>query len=49
MEPYLGKYFSVEYVRKQVLHFTDEEIEEWIFKLRKKKTGNYSRSNGDDG
>ena len=28
MEPYIGKYFSVEYIRKQVLHFTDEEIEE---------------------
>ena len=28
MEPYIGKYFSVEYIRKQVLQFTDEEIEE---------------------
>ena len=28
MEQYIGKYFSVEYIRKQVLHFTDEEIEE---------------------
>jgi hypothetical protein len=26
MEPYIGKYFSVEYVRKKVLRQTDAEI-----------------------
>jgi hypothetical protein len=26
MEPYIGKYFSVEYVRKKVLRQTDQEI-----------------------
>ena len=28
VEPYVGKYYSVEWVRKNVLHQTDEEIEE---------------------
>ncbi len=28
IEPYLGRYFSADYVRKNVLHFTDSEVEE---------------------
>ena len=28
MEPYIGKYYSTEYVRKRVLRQTDQEIEE---------------------
>ena len=28
VEPYLGKYYSVEYVRRHVLRQTDEEIRE---------------------
>ncbi len=28
VEPYLGKYFSVEYVKRQILRQTDDEIEE---------------------
>ena len=28
VEPYVGKYFSQEWVKKNILHFTDEEIEE---------------------
>lgn len=28
IEPYLGKYYSVEYVRRQILKHTDEEMEE---------------------
>ena len=38
IEPYLGKYFSAEYVRKQVLHFTDEEIEEMDIQIEKEKS-----------
>ena len=38
MEPYLGKYFSADYVRKQVLHFTDEEIEEMDIQIEKEKS-----------
>jgi len=38
MEPYIGKYFSAEYVRKQVLHFTDEEIEEMDIQIEKEKS-----------
>jgi hypothetical protein len=38
IEPYLGKYFSAEYVRKQVLHFTDEEIEELDIQIEKEKS-----------
>ena len=37
IEPYLGRYFSVDYVRKQVLHFTDEEIEEMDLQIEKEK------------
>ena len=37
MEPYIGKYFSVEYVRKQVLQFTDEEIEELDLQIENEK------------
>ena len=37
MEPYIGKYFSVEYIRKQVLHFTDEEIEELDLQIENEK------------
>ena len=37
MEPYIGKYFSAEYIRKQVLHFTDEEIEEMDIQIEKEK------------
>ena len=37
MEPYIGKYFSVEYIRKQVLHFTDEEIEEMDVQIENEK------------
>ena len=28
VEPYVGKYFSQEWVKRNILHFTDEEIEE---------------------
>ena len=28
MDPYVGKYFSLEYVRRQVLKQTDQEIKE---------------------
>ena len=38
MEPYIGKYFSAEYIRKQVLHFTDEEIEEMDIQIEKEKS-----------
>ena len=38
LEPYIGKYFSAEYVRKQVLHFTDEEIEEMDIQIEKEKS-----------
>ena len=37
MEPYIGKYFSVEYIRKQVLQFTDEEIEELDLQIDKER------------
>ena len=37
MEPYIGKYFSVEYIRKQVLQFTDEEIEELDLQIENEK------------
>lgn len=37
MEPYIGKYFSAEYIRKQVLHFTDEEIEEMDIQIEREK------------
>ena len=38
MEPYIGKYFSAEYIRKQVLHFTDEEIEEMDIQIEREKS-----------
>ena len=28
LQPYVGTYFSKEYVRKKILRFSDEEIEE---------------------
>ena len=37
MESYIGKYFSVDYIRKQILHFTDEEIEEMDLQIEKEK------------
>ena len=37
MEPYIGKYFSTEYIRKQVLQFTDEEIEEMDLQIENEK------------
>jgi hypothetical protein len=35
VEPYVGKYFSADYVRKQVLQFTDEECEEIDLQIQK--------------
>jgi hypothetical protein len=37
VEPYLGKYFSVEYVRRQILKQTDDEIEEIDMQIEKEK------------
>ena len=37
VEQYLGKYFSVEYVRRQILKHTDEEIEEIDMQIDKEK------------
>ena len=37
VEPYLGKYFSVEYVRRQILKHTDDEIEEIDMQIEKEK------------
>jgi hypothetical protein len=37
VEPYLGKYFSVEYVRRQILKQTDGEIEEIDMQIDKEK------------
>jgi hypothetical protein len=37
VEQYLGKYFSVEYVRRQILKQTDEEIEEIDMQIDKEK------------
>jgi hypothetical protein len=35
VEPYLGKYFSADYVRKKILHFTDKECEEIDLQIQK--------------
>jgi hypothetical protein len=35
VEPYVGKYFSADYVRKQILQFTDEECEEIDLQIQK--------------
>ena len=35
VEPYVGKYFSADYVRKQILQFTDEECEEIDIQIQK--------------
>lgn len=37
VEPYLGKYFSVEYVRRQILKQTDGEIEEIDMQIEKER------------
>jgi len=37
IEPYLGKYFSVEYVRRQILKQTDGEIEEIDMQIEKER------------
>ena len=38
MRDYVGKYFSVEYVRKNVLRQTDRDIEEIDKQIKKKLT-----------
>ena len=36
-DPYVGKYFSVEYVRSKILHQTDSEMEEMDVRIEKEK------------
>jgi hypothetical protein len=35
VEPYVGKYFSADYVRKEILQFTDEQCEEIDLQIQK--------------
>jgi hypothetical protein len=35
VEPYVGKYFSADYVRKEILQFTDEQCEEMDLQIQK--------------
>ena len=36
MEPYIGKYFSAEYIRNKFFTSLMKRLKRWIFKLRKK-------------
>ena len=49
MDPFIGKYVSMEYVRKNILKLTDEQIKEIAQQIKKeKKSGEYDDSDEND-